>query len=194
MTDSDFATLIARAKAGDDSVFPLLLEHFEPEVRTFVRVRLPKALRSEFDSIDFVQSVWKSFVDGWTDGIDRFENPEHLLGYLAGIARNKVLTEYRRRTKTKRFAIQREESLHVRRGDLEYQRDVAGTEPTPSQNVQAEDCWERLREGLDDRDVAVVELRRDGMKLEAIAERTGLSERAVRRVLESVRRSWEARQ
>jgi len=56
----DFAEVIRRARAGDDTATAKLLSQFEPEVRTMVRIRLPRALRNQFDSMDFVQAVWKS--------------------------------------------------------------------------------------------------------------------------------------
>ena len=52
------------------------------------RVLSPE-LRSKFDSLDFVQWVWLSFFRV-RDKADRFERPEHLVKFLAGMARNKV--------------------------------------------------------------------------------------------------------
>ena len=59
--EPDISQLISRAKAGDDTAIREFLNRFEPEVRIMVRGRLPRKLRTRFDSMDFVQAVWQSF-------------------------------------------------------------------------------------------------------------------------------------
>ena len=59
--EPDIYDLIARAKAGDETAIREFLSRFEPEVRMTVRGRLPRMLRTQFDSMDFVQAVWQSF-------------------------------------------------------------------------------------------------------------------------------------
>ena len=188
MDDEDLADLIERVKAGDENAIRDLIREFEDDVRTIVRVRLPQALRSQFDSMDFVQAVWQSVLTGDGQGLGEIENARHLRGFLAGVARNKVFEEHRRRTQTKKFDIGREEPLYVRRGNREVPREVASPGPTPSQEVQAEDRLAQLIEGRPPQEVEVIDLRRRGLTFEEIAERTGLHERTVRRVIEAVRK------
>ena len=86
---------MARAKAGDPAAIRDFLSRFEQEVRMMVRARLPKKLRTQFDSLDFVQAVWQSFfADPPLDSPD-FEKVEHLRGFLAGVVRNKVFEQHR---------------------------------------------------------------------------------------------------
>ncbi len=113
--EPDISQLIARAKAGDDTAIREFLNRFEPEVRIMVRGRLPKSLRTRFDSMDFVQAVWQSFFTDLKGSSRQFENVHHLRGFLAGVARNKVFEEHRRLTRTKKHAMEREQSLYVRR-------------------------------------------------------------------------------
>jgi RNA polymerase sigma factor (sigma-70 family) len=190
MDDERFAGLIARARAGDDEAARTLLGAFEAEVRMMVRVRLPRALRGQFDSMDFVQAIWQSVFVG--DGLEggQYATAGQFRGFLQGVARNKVLEEYRRRTRTRKYDLAREEPLYVRRGDHEAPRDLAATDPTPSQEAQAGDCWERLLAGSPT-EARIVQLRREGLTFEEIAERVGLHERAVRRALETVRKRLE---
>src|SRR4051812_13314278 len=82
MDDEDLAGLIERAKSGDEQAIHDLLRRFEGEVRMVVRARLPRALRSQFDSMDFVQAVWKSVFTGPDRDLRRFENVQHLRGFL----------------------------------------------------------------------------------------------------------------
>jgi len=192
-SDDEFNDLLARAKAGDEEAIREFLTRFELEVRTMVRSRLPRKLRTQFDSTDFVQAVWQSFfLDLGRESRD-FDNVEHLRGFLSGMVRNKVQEQHRRLTRTEKYDLAREERLYVRRGDREVPRDVISPEPSPSQAVQANDRMAQLTAGRSPREVEVLKLRRQGLTLLEIAEQTGINERTVRRVIESARSLWEAR-
>jgi RNA polymerase sigma-70 factor (ECF subfamily) len=192
MDDMDHADRLNRAKAGDEAALRDLLKQFETEVRMVVRHRLPRAMRSQYDSMDFVQAVWQSVFTG--EGIDlgRFENPRHLLAYLAGVARNKVYEQHRRQT-TRKYDIARQEPLFVRRGNRDVPRDVPGNDPSPSQDAQAGDRLAQLLQGRSPQERRVVDLRRLGLTFDEIAEELGLHESAVRRIVASLRQRLEER-
>ena len=158
-----------------------------------MRSRLPRILRSEFDSIDFVQAVWKSLLEYSSDLPDQFGSPTRLKGYLAGMARNKVLEAYRRRTRTRKYDIEREEPLYVRRGRVDRLREIPGHDPTPSQEVQAADSLDQALSRLSERERRAVELRGLGLTFEEVAAEVGMQERSVRRLLEEFRRMWEGK-
>jgi RNA polymerase sigma factor (sigma-70 family) len=188
--DDELNELLRRARAGDNAAIRDFLSLFEQEVRTMVRSRLPRKLRNQFDSTDFVQAVWQSFfVDPHSAD---FENVEHLRGFLFGMVRNKVSEQHRRLTKTEKYDLAREERLYVRRGDREVPLEVESPEPSPSQAVQATDRMEQLTAGLSPLEIEVLILRRQGLTFVEIADRTGLNERTVRRVIETVRSRMEA--
>src|SRR6516225_2591750 len=87
--------LLERIKDGDEDAARELLSRYESKVRLVVRRQLPRLLRSRFDSIDFLQSVWGSFFHRiQTEPIDLNEE-ENLIAFLAWAARNKVIDEYR---------------------------------------------------------------------------------------------------
>jgi RNA polymerase sigma factor (sigma-70 family) len=189
--DDELAELLRRAKAGENAAIRDFLERFEREVRTMVRCRLPKKLRSQYDSADFVQSVWQSF---FVDSDSReFANVEHLRGFLFGMVRNKVREQHRRLTRTEKYDLAREERLYVRRGDREVPREVVSPDPSPSQAVQATDRMAQLTAGRSPLEIEVLTLRRQGLTFAEIAERTGINERTVRRVIETVRSAVESR-
>ncbi len=155
--------------------------------------RLPRKLRTQFDSTDFVQAVWKSLlVESGQASLD-FDDVEHFRGFLYGMVRNKVSEQQRRLTKTAKYDLAREERLYIRRGDREVARDVVSPEPSPSQAVQASDRMAQLTAGKSPREVEILTLRRQGLTLLEIAERTGINERSVRRVIESARSLLESR-
>src|SRR4051812_6730892 len=179
--------------AMDDADLVDSTERFEGDVRTTVRGRLPQSLRSQFDSMDFVQAVWQSVLTREVQDLGRFEDARHFRGFVEGVARNKVFAEHRRRTRTRKYSVTREEPLYVRRGDREMPRELPAPAPSPSQDAQARDRYEQLVEGRSPEEARVVDLRRRGLTYEEIAEQTGLSDRSVRRIIEAIRQRMEAR-
>jgi len=192
-SETEISELIARAKAGDETAIGEFLSRFEPEVRIMVRGRLPRMLRTQFDSMDFVQAVWQSFFADLRSSSRQFENVHHLRGFLAGVARNKVYEEHRRLTRTKKYALAREQSLYVRRGSREVELALISPEPTPSQAVQASDRLAQLVARCSPLEAQVITLRRQEMTFDEIARRTGISERSVRRIIDEARERMEAR-
>ena len=184
--DDEFNELLRRAKAGDDGAIRDFLSRFEQEVQTMVRSRLPKKLRTQFDSTDFVQSVWQSFfVDSTILAILTMSS---ICGdFCLGWCGTRCSEQHRRLTKTEKYDLAREERLYVRRGDREVPREVVSPEPSPSQAVQAADRMAQLTAGRSPLEIEVLTLRRQGLTFVEIADRTGINERTVRRVIETVR-------
>lgn len=189
----DFKDLMDRARSGDSQAVRDFLWRFEGEVRAMVRGRLPRRMRSRFDSADFVQAVWKSFFADLNNRPCDFNDSQHLRGYLAGVVRNKVNEQQRRLTRTEKYDITREEQLYIRRGDREIVRELPSADPSPSERIQADDRLEQLTSGCSQRDIDVLTLRRHGMTNVEIADRVGLDERSVRRILAGFRTRMEGR-
>ena len=156
MDHEGLAGLLARVRAGDETATRTLLQCFEDDVRKAVRGRLPRALRTQFDSMDFVQSVWESFFSSCDQDPEAFQDARHLRGYLAGVARNKVLEVHRQRTRTKKYDMNREERLEARRGDQDVRRELPAGGPTPSQDAQASDRLAVLIAGRSPEEVRIV--------------------------------------
>ena len=143
--------------------------------------------------MDFVQSVWESFFSSCDQDPNAFQDARHLRGYLAGVARNKVLEVHRRRTRTKKYDMNREERLEGRRGDQDVRREVPARDPTPSQEAQAKDRLAVLIAGRSPEEIRIIELRRQGLTLKEVGERVGKDERSVRRVIDAIRVRMSAR-
>jgi RNA polymerase sigma-70 factor (ECF subfamily) len=189
--NEEFNELLRRAKAGDDGAIRDILSQFEQDVQSMVRARLPRKLRSRFDSSDFVQSVWQSLFFDQGHGARDFDNVEHFRGFLFGMVRNKVHEQHRRLTRTGKYDMAREEPLYVRRGDREVVREVVSPDPSPSKAVQASERMAQLTAGRGPDEVEILNLRRQGLSFVEIAARTGIHERTVRRVIEDVRNRLE---
>jgi RNA polymerase sigma-70 factor (ECF subfamily) len=186
----DIPAFLERIRAGDEAAARELLTRYEAEVRLVVRRQLPRLLRSRFDSLDFLQSVWGSFFRRVRTGPSDFEDSRHLVAFLARAAKNKVIDEYRRAASRKQD-MTREEPLW---GDGSRPKDVPAVIDSPSEVAQAREVFGRLRELLPEERRTILELKAEGLSSRDIGERLGISERTVQRVLEDLRRraeEWE---
>ena len=178
----DIRELLARVKNGDEEAARELLNRYESKVRLVVRRQLPRLLRSRFDSIDFLQSVWGSFFHRIQTESNDLNEEENLIAFLAWAARNKVIDEYRRAA-TQKQNIHREESIQ-NRGDRET---TLASGDTPSELAQARETFDRLSRLLPEDRRVILELKAAGYSCGEIGDRLGLSERTVQRVLEELR-------
>jgi RNA polymerase sigma-70 factor (ECF subfamily) len=185
--ESELTDFLRRIQAGDESAARELLSRFEAEVRLVVRRQLPRLLRSRFDSLDFLQSVWGSFFRRMRTAPTEFEDSRHLVAFLARAAKNKVIDEYRRAASRKQD-MHREEPLW---GDGMRPRDVPDPTDSPSEVAEAREVLVRLRELMPADRRAILEMKAEGLSSKDIGERLGISERTVQRVLEELRRRME---
>ncbi|MCA1686535.1 MAG: sigma-70 family RNA polymerase sigma factor [Planctomycetia bacterium] len=188
--ESDIPAFLARIQAGDEDAARDLLRRYEAEVRLVVRRQLPRLLRSRFDSLDFLQSVWGSFFRRVRSGPAEFEDSRHLVAFLARAAKNKVIDEYRRAASRKQD-MHREEPLWVDGG---RPRDVAAVTDSPSDVAEAREVFSRLKEMVPEDRRTILELKAEGLSSRDIGERLAISERTVQRVLEDLRRRAELRE
>src|ERR687894_2959023 len=183
----DVRALLDRIRAGDEGSARELLARYEPEVRLVVRRQLPRLLRSRFDSLDFLQSVWGSFFRKVRGGPSEFEDSRHLVAFLARAAKNKVIDEYRRAASRKQD-MHREEPIW---GDGDRPRELAADLDTASEVAEAREAFGRLRDLLPEDRHSILELKADGLSSKDIGTKLGISERTVQRVLEELRRRVE---
>jgi RNA polymerase sigma factor (sigma-70 family) len=186
--ESELTDFLRRIQAGEEAAARELLTRFEAEVRLVVRRQLPRLLRSRFDSLDFLQSVWGSFFRRMRTSPTDFEDSRHLVAFLARAAKNKVIDEYRRAASRKQN-MHREEPLW---GDGPRPRDVPDPADSPSEVAEAHEVLVRLRELMPADRRAILELKAEGLSSKDIGERLGISERTVQRVLEDLRRRMES--
>lgn len=182
--DGDLVRVLDRIRAGDEDAARELLGRYEAEVRLVVRRQLPRLLRSRFDSIDFLQSVWGDFFQRVRTGPAEFQDERHLVGFLARAAKNKVIDQYRRAASQK-GNMHREEPIVT---DAGRPRELPDDGDSPSELAEARETLDRLLVKLPSERRDVVELKAQGLSSREIGERLGVSERTVQRVLEDLRR------
>jgi RNA polymerase sigma factor (sigma-70 family) len=175
MSADSLDTLLVKLTNGEEDAAARVFRDYEPFLRAMVRRRLTPALRAKFDSIDVVQSVWADVLDGYRDEGLRFTDRDHLRAFLARVTYNHFSNYCRRHGPT----LQRERPMPAD----DSLATPSARQPRPSQVVQAGELWERMTQLCPPAHRQLLELKRQGFALAEIAERTGLHEGSVRRIL-----------
>jgi len=186
--DLDSDALIARARAGDQNAWDELFNRCYPKVIRVVRRKLDRPMRSLYDSTDFFSDVMKSLAANF-DRLE-FASLGSLIAYLAHVAEQKVIDEYRRQHTLKRD-ITRDRALVTPDGTDYMPMALASPDPTASQEAQAVEVCERLMAGQDESQRTVIELKRFGYTNNEIAEKTGWNIRRVQRFLQDLHKSLQ---
>ncbi|HID75974.1 MAG TPA: sigma-70 family RNA polymerase sigma factor [Planctomycetaceae bacterium] len=176
----EFRTLLEQAQAGSREATCELIERYGPHIVRAVRRKLDRALRSKFDSIDFVQAVWASFFTA-SRRLTDFHTPQDLIAYLVAMARNKVISEIRRRLMRPSHNVNREYSLDSSRWAGGARLPDGG--PSPSAVAVASELRARLLDGRPVLHQRIIQLRLDGYSTKQIARMLGIHQRTVQRVI-----------
>lgn len=178
-----FAALIEQIRQGSEVAATELIERFGPHIVRVVRRRLSRRLRSQFDSVDFVQAVWAS-VFAQREALSRFSGPDALVAFLITVARNKVIDEARRRLIYENRNINRELPQHWC-SDISPLDEIAGPEPRPSQIAMAKELLEenRFASDRDKLQQQILRLRTAGVSQDEIAAKLAVHPKTVQRFL-----------
>ena len=174
-----FRDLMRRVREGSEEAAWELVRCYGGYVRRAVRRVLSQKMRAKFDSLDFVQLVWRSFFRA-RDEADCFEGPQHLVVFLAGVASKKVQSECRRRLSTEKYGVEREVQMRHLDG-----RDV----PRQAEAVDiaiAQERWERFLEGQPARYRRILALKLQGHTPAEIGTILDLDPQTIRRFLNNL--------
>jgi RNA polymerase sigma factor (sigma-70 family) len=178
-TKSEFERLMERVRGGDTEAARQLFESYGEAIQRVVRRRLHRRLRSEFDSLDFVQDAWASFFHIPPERFT-FRTPEELVGFLTSLVKNKVIDAHRQRFQGEKRDTNRAEPLEPDSSEL------AVSYPTPSQVMMAEEEWERLIRNKPPLLRRAMEMLRAGYTRREIAEHLGLNPKRIWRLLQEL--------
>lgn len=158
---------------GDEQAQAEIYEEFVPYLRIVARRYINQSLRSKFDSVDVVQSVWTDLIVGLRNGKWTFSSAKHLRAFLAQATRNRVIDYVRK---------------HQRTADHEP---ILGAEPKartphPSAEARAREHFEEILSRCSEGQRPIVELKCQGFSLAEIADRTGYHTSSIRRILYSL--------
>ena len=149
-------------------------------MRRVVRRKLNRSMRSLYDSTDFANDAMERLAAN----IDLLQFPTFgsLIAFLAQVAEQKVIDEYRRQH-TLKHDVSRERPLSANdAGPIQVQ----SHDPSASQLAQANECHERLLARDDEIERVIIELRQQGYTTAHIAEKTGWNVRKVQRFLKEL--------
>jgi RNA polymerase sigma-70 factor (ECF subfamily) len=184
---SEFEALMVRARGGCPEAAREVFERYSHSVLIVVRRYLHEALRRQYDSVDFMQSVWAAFFQVSPESYT-FASPNELVRFLSRVAANKVIDATRRGLVGQKRDAARELSLddaHNRRQDLAAR--LSGRLPTPSQEAIAEERWKNMLEGQPAHYRRALEMLRQGHSHREIAEVLGVHPKLLQRVLQKLR-------
>ena len=167
--------LLGKLNDGDDVAAEQAFVAYEPYLRKVVRRLLPAELRSKFDSVDVVQSVYGDVLVAFRAGGMRFGSVTQLRAFLIKATRNRFIDRLRQNQTAAR--------LERPFGSTEADRAPRSTRPRPSESAEAEELWERLLAMCPPEHHQLLQLRRRGATASEIAARVGMHEGSVRRVL-----------
>jgi RNA polymerase sigma factor (sigma-70 family) len=187
--ENELSQLLHRVRQGQEGAAEELVSRYGPQVLRVVRRSLNRKLRSKFDSLDFVQAVWASFF-AQVGYHGQCQDLQDVAAYLRAMAHHKTIDEVRRHLRTRTHGVQREAGWDA--PVLSSVSKMTSEEPGPSELAAAHEAWDQLTTGRSNRSIQVFELRRDGATYPEIAERLGVNERTVRRILERAERRLAA--
>lgn len=173
-----FQAMLARLRNGDAAAAVEVCRRYSPFIRAAVRRHLNPGLRPRFDSLDFVQDVWASFL-ATPPGRYVFDSPHALIGFLTRVAHHKVVEAFRNRFATQGNNIGRE----VPAPEPGAEHPLPSSAPSPSQWAIAGEQWARLLDNVPAGHRVIVRLLRDGHNYEDIARITNVSLSTVNRVV-----------
>jgi RNA polymerase sigma factor (sigma-70 family) len=174
MTADPLEALVEQLPGGDPHIVEQIFVNIAPGLRALVRRRLPQALRAKLDSEDVVLSVWTDVLDGLRTGRWSFRDAAHLRAFMNTAARNRLIDRQRQH----RAALEKERLLSPQDRDV-----LATSGPGPSATVRADDLWQQLLSLCPPAHHELLRLKRQGLSLSEIADRTGLHPSSVRRIL-----------
>jgi len=179
MTAEPLDLLLERLERGDDQAAEGLIAAYEPYLRLVVRRHLPDRLRAKFDSLDVVQSVWAHVLQGLRAGTWHFPDRARLQALLVQVTRRRLISRCRRH----HSAVAHEEP-----GEADLDALPAPEQARPSEVAVAEELWEKMLALCPPAHHDLLRLRRQGLRLAEVAERTGMHEGSVRRILRQLAR------
>jgi RNA polymerase sigma-70 factor (ECF subfamily) len=180
-SEEQLDVLLDRLTCGDAEAAEKVFLAYEPVLRIVVRRMLPARLRTRFDSVDIVQSVWSDLLRGFRDAGWQFASREHLRAFLIQATRHRYLARQRKHGPQ----VDRERSLEAS-GDIP---DGATKAADPYEQAQAKELWELVLAHCAPAHQELLELKRQGYTFSEIAARTGYHASSVRRIVyELIRR------
>lgn len=175
MSADSLDALLQKLTSGDNEAAGRVFLAYEPYLRMVVRRHLSPNLRTKFDSLDIVQSVWADVLRGFCEAGWRFADATHFRAFLIRLTHHRFIDRLRQN----RQAVKHEQSLTLGT----WEETLETRNPQPEDIARAEELWQEMLTLCPPEHREVLWLKRQGALSPEIAARTGLHEGSVRRIL-----------
>ena len=183
--EHEWDRFIRGLRGGDNAVVRQFCERYGPQLERLADRHLGGAMRRRVGPEDVVQSACRTFLRRAHAGEFRLEDSEALWRLLCAITLTKVREQSRFHQRRKR-GLDQEQPLAAVDDSAAGAAPPADPRPTPAETAEFADFFEQVMAGLDEEERQVVDLKLQECTNEEAAERLGLSERTVRRILKRI--------
>src|SRR5262245_32520379 len=177
-------SLLDALQAGDEDAARQLFDRYAEQLVLLARKRISQRLASRIDAEDIVQSVFRTFFHRAKQGKFHLEEPDDICKLLARITAHKTFRQIAFHRRAKRDACQ-----ETAQGDdaQDLLMKLMMAEPSPEEATAFLDQLQHFLAKLADEERRILELRMEGYNNVEIAQRLGISDRKIRRLMERVR-------
>jgi RNA polymerase sigma-70 factor (ECF subfamily) len=180
MNPDSVGPLLEQLCQGDMAAAKEVFLAYEPYLRRVVRRQLPQGLRTKFDSIDIVQSVWATLLERYRAGGWHFSDVRRFHAFLVEVTRNRFIDDFRKH----RLAYEKEQPL----GGLHTSQVPAAPGAPPPDVMEAEELFEQMLALSPPEHRELLRLKRQGLSMDELTARTGLHPGSIRRILRNLAR------
>jgi len=175
---------IERWKAGDQGAAAKLYYRYVERLVNLAQRRLSSKLAARVDPEDIVQSVFRSFFLRAKQGKFVFKGDDDIWKLLVQITIHKTLKQVAHHRRGKRDAAAEVPAIA---GDVDLLVSYLSREPTPEEAAIFVDELAFFLRNQRPEDGKIIEMRLEGFDQVEIAERLGVSDRTIRRLMERIR-------
>ncbi len=186
MDDEDWGTLVRGFRDGDPDAVRVFWDRYGPLLHRVADSHMADRLKARVGPEDVVQSACRTFFRRAKAGQLQLDDSEGLWRLLCAITLNKVRKQARYHRQQRR-SLDREVPAASSEDSTSGGVPVADHRPAPDEAVAFADEFEQLLDGLNAEERAIVDLKLQDLTHEQAAERLGVSERTVRRVIQRLR-------
>lgn len=163
---ADFTQLLERAAQNDGEAMRRLVSEYEDVLRRAARRQLGQAMRRHVDSLDIVQSVYRSLLVGLRNRRFDVATPDKFVALAGLIIRRKVARKWRK--------LRKQPANLAGNTSGAGWSEVAGPASHAAAAVDAGEMLDRVLSELDPLDAQLVQLRLAGHSTAEVARRLGV--------------------
>jgi RNA polymerase sigma factor (sigma-70 family) len=163
---ADFTQLLERAARNDGDAMRRVVSEYEDILRRAARHQLGQAMRRHVDSLDIVQSVYRSLLVGLRNGRFDIATPDKFVALAVLIIRRKVARKWRKLRK-------QPVNLAIGPSGAGWSA-IAGPPDQAAGDVDAHELLDRVLAELDPLDAQLVQMRLAGHSTAEVARRLGV--------------------